>query len=345
LLSLGGGGGSTFGKTLNMKAAVIYAPGDLPQLVELPEPIPQNEEEILVPVKAVALKHFDKGRARGTHYSAGASPAGRNPAEARVIGGDGVCVLPDGRRVYAIGVSGMMAERATVERDRMVPLPEGLDDVTAAALPNAVMGSAMALRFRAGIEPGDTVLINGATGFTGRVAVQIARHYGAGRIIATGRNPSALQELLALGADEVLSTELGDEAFVAELQRIHRATPLNVIVDYLWGHPAELILAALKGKGAFTPRTRFVSVGAITGDEIRLSAANLRSVDLQLSGSGLGSWTKGQVRALFGEILPEMFRLAVEGRLRVGAMEVGLEEIGGLWDAKITDGKRIVVTI
>jgi NADPH:quinone reductase-like Zn-dependent oxidoreductase len=218
-----------------------------------------------------------------------------------------------------------------------------LDDATAAALPNAVFGSAMALRFRAGIEPGDTVLINGATGFTGRVAVQIARHYGAGRIIATGRNPLALQELLSLGADEILSTELGDDAFTAELQRIHRATPLNVIIDYLWGHRAELILAALKGRGAFTPKTRFVSVGSVTGDEIRLSAANLRSVDLQLSGSGLGSWTKGQVRVLFSEILPELFQLAVEGRLRVGAVEVGLEEIGGLWDAKIGEGKRIVV--
>lgn len=323
-----------------MKAAVIYARGEMPLYMDIQEPMPQNDEEVLVTVKAVALKHFDRSRDKGTHYS-----SERASAEARVIGGDGVCVLPDGRRVYAIGVSGMMAEKATVEKDRFVVLPEGLDDLVAAALPNAVFGSAMALRFRAGIEPGDTVLVNGATGFTGRVAVQIARHYGAGRIIATGRNPQALEELLNLGADEVLSTQLPDEEFLAQLQRIHRATPLNVIVDYLWGHGAELIFAALKGKGAFTPRTRFVSVGSVTGDLIQLSAANLRSVDLQLSGSGLGSWTKGQVRTLFAEILPEMFRLAALGKLKVGTTEVALADIGKLWETEVADGKRLVVRI
>ena len=312
----------------------------MPQYADVPEPV-ATDDEVLVTVKAVALKHFDKSREKGTHYSSGE----RNKAEARVIGGDGVCVLPDGTRVYAIGVSGMMAEKATVERDRIVPLPDGLDEVTAAALPNAVFGSAMALRFRAGIEPGETVLINGATGFTGRVAVQLARHYGAGRVIATGRNAAALEELRGLGADETLSTQLGDEEFVARLQRIHRSTPVNVIIDYLWGHPAELLLTALRGTGAFTPRTRFVSVGAVTGDEIRLSAALLRSVDLQLSGSGLGSWTKGQVRTLFSEILPEMFQLAAAGKLTIGTTAVALADIARLWDMEVADGKRLVVRI
>lgn len=323
-----------------MKAAVLYARGEMPRYADIPAPAPRNDEEVLVSVKAVALKHFDKSRANGTHYSA---EGGRQ--EGKVIGGDGVCVLPDGMRVYALGASGMMAEKATVERDRIVPLPAGLDDITAAALPNAVIGAAMALRFRAGIEPGDTVLVNGATGFTGRVAVQIARHYGAGRIIATGRNPQSLQELLDLGADEVISTQLTDGEFAGRLQQVHGTTPLHVIIDYLWGHTAEMILASLKGKGAFTPRTRFVSVGAVTGDSIQLSAAGLRSIDLQLSGSGLGSWTRAQVRALFSEILPEMFQLAAEGRLKVETVQVALRDIGRLWDVEVPDGRRLVVRI
>lgn len=327
-------------KISNMKAAVLYARGEIPRYADIPAPEPQNDEEVLVSVKAVALKHFDKSRAKGTHYS----NEGDKQA-AKVIGGDGVCVLPDGVRVYALGASGMMAEKATVEKDRIVPLPSGLDDITAAALPNAVIGAAMALRFRAGIEPGDTVLVNGATGFTGRVAVQIARHYGAGRIIATGRNPQSLQELLDLGADEVISTQLTDGELTGRLQQVHGATPLNVIIDYLWGHTAEMILASLKGKGTFTPRTRFVSVGAVTGDSIRLSAASLRSIDLQLSGSGLGSWTKQQVRALFSEILPEMFQLAADGRLKVETVEVALRDIGKLWDVEVPDGRRLVVRI
>ena len=323
-----------------MKAAVLTSQGEMPQYVDFPDPIVQNENEVLVSVKAVALKHFDKGRAKGTHYSTSG-----NRLEPKIIGGDGVCVLPDGARVYALGVSGMMAEKAVVEKDRIVPLPAGLDDATAAALPNAVFGAAMALRFRAGIEPGDTVLINGATGFTGRVAVQIARHYGAGKIIATGRNPQSLQELINLGAGEVISLQQTDEEFTSQLRQIHQHTPLNVIIDYLWGHTAEIILASLKGAGAFTPRTRFVSVGSITGDLIQLSAANLRSVDLQLSGSGLGSWTKSQVRTLFAEILPEMLQLAADGKLTIETVPVALRDIEKLWEADVPDGKRLVVQL
>ena len=323
-----------------MKAAVLYSKGEMPQYVDFPEPIPQNDHEVLVSVKAVALKHFDKSRVQGTHYSTESNKSG-----AKVIGGDGVCLLPNGTRIYAMGASGMMAEKATVEKDTIVPLPPGLDDITAAALPNAVFGAAMALRFRAGIEPGDTVLVNGATGFTGRVAVQIARHYGAGKVIAIGRNPQSLKELLTLGVDEILSTQQTDEEFTTQLQRIHSITPVNVIIDYLWGHTAEMILASIKGKGSFSPRTRFVSVGAMTGDLIQLSAANLRSVDLQLSGSGLGSWTKSQIGLLFSEILPEMFLLAANKKLKIETEQVALPDIEKLWEVTVSDGKRLVVQI
>ena len=189
-----------------MKAAVIYHKGDLPQYSDFPEPVSKNENEVLVSVKAVAIKHFDKGRAAGKHYSSDAPKEG-----GRVIGGDGVCLLADGTRVYGMGVSGMLAEKAIIEKDRIVKLPSELSDAMAAALPNAVIGAAMGLRFKADIKPGDVVFINGATGFTGRVAVQIAKHYGAKKIIATGRNPESLQDLIKLGADEIISTDQSDE--------------------------------------------------------------------------------------------------------------------------------------
>jgi NADPH:quinone reductase-like Zn-dependent oxidoreductase len=324
----------------NMKAAVIYVKRALPRYTDFPEPVPENDEEVLVTVKAVALKHFDKGRATGDHYSSDA------PKDSgRVIGGDGVCLLPDGTRVYGVGASGMMAEKATIEKDRIVKLPQGVSDATAAALANAVMGSAMGLRFKAAIKPGETVLINGATGFTGRVAVQIAKHYGADKVIATGRNAQSLQELLSLGADEIISLKQSDEQFVVQIKQVHAESPIDIIIDYLWGHTAEMILNSLMGKGAFTHKTRFVSVGAMTGDLIQLSAANLRSVDLQLTGSGLGSWSKEQVRQLFSEILPEMFQLAADGKLTVDTISVKMEDIAGLWDIDVPDGRRLVVTI
>lgn len=323
-----------------MKAAVIYQRGEMPQCIEFPEPVVQNENEILISVKAAAIKHFDKGRANGKHYS-----TTDNKENATVIGSDGVGVLADGTRIFALGVSGMIAEKATIEKSRMVKLHDGLDDAIAAALPNAVAGSAMALRFRAGMKPGETVLINGATGFTGKIAVQIAKHYGAKKIIVTGRNQRSLQLLISLGADEIVSTEQEDEDFTNQINQIHTTTPIDIIIDYLWGHTAELILGSLKGNGSFTHRTRFVSIGSVTGDKIQLSAENLRSVDLQLSGSGLGSWTKDEMDQLFSEILPELFQLAAGKKLKVETRNVSLSDVGKLWDIGVSDAKRLVITM
>lgn len=323
-----------------MKAAVIYQKGEMPQYVDFAEPTVKTDDEILVSVKAVAIKHFDKGRAAGTHYSSD------GPKESgRVIGGDGVCLLEDGTRVYGMGVSGMLAEKATIYKDRIVPIPATLDDATAAALPNAVIGAAMGLKFKADIQPGDVVLINGATGFTGRVAVQIAKYYGAKKVIATGRNQQSLDDLLSLGADEVISVAQDDEAFKAKIKAIHTQTPIDVIIDYLWGHTAEMILACIKGDGSFTKKIRYVSIGAMAGDLIQLSAANLRSVNLQLSGSGLGAWSKKQVGQFFTEIMPEMFELAAAGKLTVETTNVKLEDITELWDLDVPGGQRLVVII
>ena len=320
-----------------MKAAVIYKKGDLPQYADVDEPVISNEDELLITMKAAAIKHIDKSVAGGKHYSS------EDKKNARVIGGDGVGVLKDGTRVFAMGVTGMIAEKAVIEKNRMIKLPNGIDDNIAAALPNAVAGSAMALRFRAAMKKGEIVLINGATGFTGKIAVQIAKHYGAKKIFVTGRNEKSLQSLLSLGADEAISVKQSDENFAAQIKAIHNSTPIDVIIDYLWGQTAELILSSLKGKGTFTHRTRFVSIGAVTGDKIQLSAEVLRSVNLQLSGSGLGSWTKDEMQELFSEIIPEMFQLAADNKLKVETVNVNLKDIEKLWEMEVPDGKRLVV--
>lgn len=323
-----------------MKAAVVYTKGELPKYAEFPEPIAANENEVLISVTAVAITNLDKGIASGQHYS-----SENENQNGTVIGSDGIGLLKNGTKVYARGISGTIAEKALVEKNRLVVLPDGIDDATAAAMPNAVAGSAMALRFRAGIRPGETVLINGATGFTGQMAIQIAKHYGAKKIIVTGRNEKTLESLLGLGADEIVSLKQDDDSFVSKLKEIHQNTPIDIVLDYLWGHSAELILSVLKGKGNFTPKTRYVSVGSMSGDIIQLSAQILRSVDLQLSGSGLGSWTKEEVKLLFSEILPEMFLLASQNKLQVNIEKVNLIDIEKMWNAEVPDGKRLVVVV
>jgi NADPH:quinone reductase-like Zn-dependent oxidoreductase len=323
-----------------MKAAVIYPNGGSPQYAEVAEPQVQNENEVLVSVKAVAVKHLDKGIASGKHYS-----SSHRPEIPRIPGGDGVCLLPDGTRVYGMGVSGMMAEKATIYKDRIVKIPDGLDDAIAAALPNAVIGAAMGLKFKANIQTGDVVLINGATGVTGRVAVQLAKYYGAKKVIGTGRNQQSLSELLALGADETIEITDDDAHFTGQLKVLHQATPIGVVVDYLWGHTAEMILSVLKGNGMFTSPVSYVSVGSMSSDLIQLSAATLRSVDLQLTGSGMGSWPREQVAMAFTEILPEAFRLAAEGKLKLETITVKLPEIPELWQLEVPGGNRLVVTL
>lgn len=316
----------------------MYPGGGLPQYTEVDEPRIQHDNEILATVKAVAVKHLDKGIASGKHYS-----SARLPETARIPGSDGVCLLSDGTRVYGMGVSGMMAEKATIHKDRIVGIPDGLDDATAAALPNAVVGAAMGLKFKAEIQAGDTVLINGATGVTGRVAIQLARYYGAKKVIGTGRNQQSLSELLALGADETIAITGDDARFKAQLEVLHETTPVNIVIDYLWGRTAELILSVLKGNGMFTNPVRYVSAGSMSGDLIQLSAAIMRSVDLQLTGSGMGSWPREHVQKAFTEILPEAFRLAAEGKLKLETTTAKLSDIADLWQLDIPGGNRLVV--
>lgn len=323
-----------------MKAAVIFQQGEAPRYTDFPEPVIQHENEMIMYVKAAAIKHLDRMRASGRHYSVEA--AGSQP---KIIGGDGIGLLEDGTRVYAVGATGMIAERVVIEKNRMVKLPDGIDDATAAALPNAVMGSAMALRFRASMQPGATVLINGATGVTGKVAVQGAKYYGAEKIIVTGRNEQSLQSLLALGADEIITLQQDDENLVLQIKAIHDSTPIDIVIDYLWGHSAELILSALKGNGSFSYRTRYVTIGGMTGDKIELSSSVLRSTDLQINGSGLGSWTKDEVQILLTEILPEMFQLAAANKLKIATKTIPLTDIEKAWDMDLTGGERLVVTI
>jgi NADPH:quinone reductase-like Zn-dependent oxidoreductase len=323
-----------------MKAAVVYRKGEMPKYADFAEPIPQNENQVLISVKAVAITNLDKGKASGKHYS-----SENQNQNVFVIGSDGVGLLENGTRVYARGISGTIAEKAIIDKNILVPLPDGISDAIAASLPNAVAGSAMALKFRAGIKEGETVLINGATGFTGQMAIQLAKHYGAKKIIVTGRNEKTLQSLLELGADEIISVKQNDEAIIAQLKEIHSTTPIDIILDYLWGHPAELILNALKGNGSFTNRVRYVNIGGMAGDSIQLSSGILRSVDLQLSGSGLGSWSKAEVKLLFSEILSEMFLLAAQNKLKVNIQEVKIADIEEMWAKEALDGQRLVVII
>ena len=154
----------------------------------------------------------------------------------------------------------------------------------------AVPGRA-ALTARAKFVAGESVLILGATGIAGHLAVQIARRLGAVRVIAAGRNPEALQQAAKLGADATISLEQDPDALIVDFRKHLSESKIDVVLDYLWGAPAESVLAAISQKGLAheSRRIRFVQIGNSAGPKISLAGATLRSSGLELLGSGFGS--------------------------------------------------------
>lgn len=317
-----------------MQAAVVNVLGQAPRYQSFPEPI-AGEGEALIQVRAAGLHPIVKALASGTHYAAG---GGEVPS---VPGVDGVGVLEDGSRVFFVFVRkpwGAMAERAAVPRAKCIPVPENLSDVEAAAIANPGMSAWMSLQERARLAAGETVLVLGATGVAGQLAIQVARQQGAKRVIGAGRNVDAIASadvdgVIALGEPE----EAVRDAFAREA-----ATGIDVVVDYLWGRPTELLLEAL-AKGfstSGTRRTRLVEVGESAGKTIALPGATLRSIDLTILGSGFGSAPLDRILAA----IPRLFSLAAEGKLKVGVEPVPLPEVESAW-SRVEKGRRIVFTV
>lgn len=318
-----------------MKAAILQQFGKTPQYGDFPEPVPENEQQIVMTVKAASIKQLDKAKASGNHYTS-------NVLLPAVVGFDGAGVLDDGRRVYAMGLTGMLAEKALIDKDKWVPLPDNIDFKLAAALPNMLLGSDMALLYRGGIKRGDVILINGATGVTGMVATQVARLHGASKVIVTGRNPDSLRQLKELGADETISLKQDDELFVSQLTAIQNATPIDIVLDYIWGHPIELILSALGGASVVHP-VKIVSVGEMAGATIALSGSSLRSHPIEILGSGFGSMTPEQVQIYMKDVLPSIFNMASEGKIKIDIESASLKDVEEAWTKKYPSGVRVVV--
>jgi len=280
-----------------LKAAVVLGAGQAPLYGDMSEPLPSAGES-RVSVTAAAISHVVKSRASGTHYSSSQQfPFG--------VGIDGVGRLDDGRRVYFVlprAPYGSMAERTVVRSTQCVPLPDDLDDVTAAAIANPGMSSWAAYRERARLKPGETVLVNGASGTSGRLAVQIARHLGAKKVIATARNADALESIAALGADVTIPLVEDVGALEVTLKE-QFAAGVDVVIDYLWGPSAEQILIAAAKAGRDAVPIRFVQIGSTSSQDITLPSAVLRSSAIELMGSGIGSIPLDRIVSAISELL------------------------------------------
>ena len=323
-----------------MKAAVLKQTGTAPVYDDFPDPVANGDHQLVISMKAASVKNLDKARAAGTHYASYT----KLPV---VTGIDGVGILADGTPVYAQGISGTIAEKAIIDKEQYIVLPGGLDLVIAAALPNALLGSAMAFRYRARLQAGQTVLINGATGVTGMMAVQLAKLMGAKRVIATGRNTRQLEKAAALGADETVSLTQADTIITEQIKQLQAQTHIDIVLDYLWGKPMALILDAFRGSTVHhtAGKVKVVTAGAMAGDALPVSSAALRSADIELMGSGFGSLSPADFEAFNKNMLPEMFERAAAGQLKIDIDTEPLKNIEAAWNKPLDAGKRLVIEI
>ena len=318
-----------------MNAAVLHSFGQPPRFESFAEPTP-TEVEVLVHVSAAALNPSTRLLASGQHY---ASPQ-QLPA---VCGVEGVGRLDNGTRVF-FGVrrppNGSMCQRTVVPRSFCWPVPDGVDDAVAAALPNPGLSSWLPLITSARLAPGENVLILGSTGVAGQLAIQIAKHLGAGRVVAAGRNKANLTTLRALGADASISLDAADGELAEAFSQEGAVAGFDIVLDFLWGHPIEVLLAALTRRGFPSPRsgTRLIQIGDCAGPVISLSATALRSAAITIVGSGVMP-----PLSVLSEAFEQLMNLAARDQLRINVEPVPLSDVEKAWTRTDLRGRRLVM--
>ena len=317
-----------------MYAAVVNDFNHPPRFQQMDTPVPVGEHEVLVDVLAVGLHPRVRSQASGSHYT--------STDELPLVPGiDGVGRLPDGRQVYFVlpdTTMGSMAERTIIDMRRSVALADDLDPLVLAAAMNPGMSSWVGLRRRLDFQPGCSVLVMGATGSAGQMAVQVAKYFGAAHVIGAGRDQGLLDLLPALGADVTVSLA-GDAELVA--QRLSdAASEVDVVIDYLWGAPTETAVTALvKARDDRSRLLTWLQIGSVAGPTAALPSAAFRSANFSMVGSGQGSVTTAGILAE----LPELATQIIAGSFAVNPAAVPLSEVGRVWAAPEVPGQRVVI--
>jgi NADPH:quinone reductase len=301
-----------------MRAALLTELGRPPEPTEVDAPEP-GEGEVLVEVAATPLNPIDiavgAGRFYGGHpelpYVPGNECVGR-------VSGTGALVWVYGR---GLGTrrDGGLSKLVAAPREALYPVPDGADPALAGAMGIAGLAGWLPVAWRAPVREGETVLVLGATGTVGLVAVQGARLLGAGRIVAAGRREAALARAREAGADAAV--RLDEDDLAAAFREACGGEGPNVVVDPLWGEPLAAALEAC-AQGA-----RVVNVGQSAGPEATLTSAAVRGKQLEILGFRIE--TAGR------EVIEPEYRRLVEhalaGEVRVDVEEVPLEDVADAW--------------
>jgi NADPH2:quinone reductase len=301
-----------------VRAAVVRELGAPPEVDNAPEPEPSDGRQP-VEVLAAGLNPIDIAVGSGRYYAG-------HPDLPYVPGAEAVARLPDGSLGYlhgdGMGVArhGAFAEQVLYPPGQAFPVPEGVEPELAVALGVAGLAGWVPLAWRAPIRPDDVVLVLGATGTVGLVAVQTARVLGAKRIVAAGRNEQALERAKERGADAVVRLDEGTDLEAAFREACGGDGP-TLIHDPLWGEPARAAIEAA------APKARMVNLGQSAGPDSTLRSGAVRGKNLDLLGYTNFAVPRDELAGQYQQLCEH----AMKGEIKVDIETVPLAEIADAW--------------
>jgi NADPH2:quinone reductase len=312
-----------------VKAALIRELGSPPEIAEVDDPGGDDVVEVL----AAPINPIDVNVAKGLLHAG-------HPPLPYVPGCEGVGRAGDGRIVYlfsgglGIGRNGAMAERVAVGDAIAADVPDGADPALAGALGIAGLAGWLPVASRAPIAEGDTVLVLGATGTVGLVAVQAARLLGAARVVAAGRDPDGLARAERLGADATVRLDETDDLAAAFKAAFDGKGP-SYVFDPLWGEPGAAAIEAA------APGARLVHLGQSAGPTATLTSAAVRFKQLSILGHTNYAVPADELSAQYRRLV----QLALDGEITVDIERVPLDDVAEAWQRQADGGadRKLVV--
>lgn len=296
-----------------MKAAVITGYGKPPEYQEVDRPEAVDDTELLE-VELAGLNPVDLAIASGK-FDAGSPPLPYTPG-LEAIGRTG-----DGRRVWSDEArypSGALASTTAIALGGGIELPDEISSAQAMAFGVAGMAAWLSLDWRGEISAGETVLINGASGTVGQIAVQVARILGAGRVVGAARSQTGREKVAALGADAVVDT--GSETLIEDLAEA-AGGGFDLVIDGLWGAPAMAAIETMKQRG------RLIQVGNSAATHANVMAGRLRGGSIDIRGHR-NFWAPRETRV---EAFQRMCRLSLDGDLKIDVEVLPLRTVADAW--------------
>jgi NADPH2:quinone reductase len=312
-----------------MRAAIVRAHGAVPKVGGFDDPEPRDGAAVLE-VLAAGVNPVDVRIASGTFPNERHEPP-------YVAGKEGVGRRAGGGLVYfdaSLEPYGAFAERTLIAAGSGYPVPDSLDPALAVCLGIAGLAAWLGLEWRGELAPGESVLVLGASGVVGQIAVQAAKLLGGGRVVAAARSAEGLEVARRLGADATVTLD-GSDGLAGTLREAAGGDGFDLVLDPLWGAPAVAALGALR------PFGRLVQLGQSAGAEATIPSTAIRARPVQIVGHTNFSASEERKAAAF----TRMAEHARAGAIEVAVERLRLEDVPDAWERVTKSPRRKLVVV